>query len=189
MGHIKWVYRAGFLVIILLIVGAIVVSQNVSASNVGPAHPTPTGNLSSTQVGYPDGVPSIKVHTISSGKSSAIPNYADTSMAPAFTEQDVRAFLLRDDTNFYAGPLVPGAHLKILTIKFVTAQQASVLMGGESVDRPDNYLVCYVRVQGPFQTTRLHLMSTTQPTKQPEVGDVVYDGHTGNMLLWGYIKR
>lgn len=184
MRHIKWVYRAGFLVIVLLIVGAIVVSQNVSASKVGPTHPAPTSKPASTRVGYPDGAPSIKVHT-SSGNRSVTPNYADTSMTPAFTEQDVKAFLLKDDTNFYAGPLVPGAHLKILTVKFVTAQEASVLMGGESVGRPDNYLVCYVRVQGPFQTTHLHLMSTNKPIKQPMIGDVVYDGHTGNMLLWG----
>lgn len=44
--------------------------------------------------------------------------------------------------RFFAGPVVSGAHLKILTVQFVTAKRASELMYGESVGRPAEALVC-----------------------------------------------
>jgi hypothetical protein len=128
------------------------------------------------------GGPAIPVKTSVGAKT----NYADTSLTPAFSAADVTTFFSK--YGFYAGPLVKGAHLKILSIQFVTAKQASVLMDGESVGRPDIYLVCYVKVQGPFQLTRVHAGPNIPGSKfkaTAETGDAVFDGHTGNDLVWG----
>ena len=169
---------AAFL-IALFVIGAPIASNTASASKLQknpPATPQPFGpGASQTNV---SGIPAIPIHT-SSGTTA---NTASTSSIPAFTQNDVIAFLNKH--GFYAGPLVPGAHLKILTIQFVTARQASNLMKGESVGVPDNYLVCYVKVQGLFQLKNIEAPpNATKPTTA-NIGDVVFDAHTGNMLVW-----
>jgi hypothetical protein len=188
MKRLTWWYSLiGLLAVIL--VGGIVITQQATASSsniprAGNYH-TPDA---STSVRYMPGGPAITVST-STGASTteASTNYTDTSLTPAFTKSDVETFL--NKYGFYAGPLVQGTHLKILTIQFVTAKQASTLMAGESVGRPDNYLVCYVKVQGPFQLTQVHAgphlpgMKKTRTTA--EIGDMVFDAHTGNVLVWG----
>lgn len=92
-------------------------------------------------------------------------------------------------SGFFAGPVVSGAHLKVLTVQFVTAKQASELMYGESVGRPDDALVCYVKVQGPFLLTNVHAGPANQSAKSApttaKYGDAVFDAHTGNLLVWG----
>ncbi|GCF08568.1 hypothetical protein KDI_21320 [Dictyobacter arantiisoli] len=53
--------------------------------------------------------------------------------------------------------------------------------------RPDNYLVCYVKVQGPFQFEQNHAphIPGIKATTTANTGDVVFDGHSGNALVWG----
>ena len=87
--------------------------------------------------------------------------------------------------GFFAGPLVKGAHLKLLTIQFVTAKQASNLMNGESVGRPDTYLVCYVKVEGPFRLKYEEAPPSAKGAPTANTGDAVFDAHTGNLLVWG----
>jgi len=162
---------------LLFIGGAMVLSSAGAASLLKnpPVTPQPAAPGSQT---YVSGVPAIPIST-SSGIAA---NTANNSSTPAFTQADVIAFLNKH--GFYAGPLVKGAHLKILNIQFVTAKQASILMKGESIGRPDNYLVCYVKVQGPFQDQNAEV---PPGAKAPDAntGDVVFDAHTGNMLVWG----
>ncbi|GCE17543.1 hypothetical protein KDK_13430 [Dictyobacter kobayashii] len=61
-------------------------------------------------------------------------------------------------------------------------------MNGETVGRPDDDLVCYVRVQGPFSRLGTHL-GPYSPGKKviltAKFADMVFDGQTGNMLVWG----
>lgn len=125
-------------------------------------------------------------NTYVSGNSAIHPHASPNASGPAFSAADVAAFL--NKYGFYAGPLVKGAHLKILTIQFVTAAQASKLMYGESVGRPDNYLVCYVKVQGPFLLTYVHdgpNLPGIKTMTTAKIGDAVFDAHTGNILVWG----
>lgn len=169
------------LLLALLLIGGAIASNVVEASSISHKNPlaTPQPFASGASQTYPPGVPAIPVYT----SSSATANTASNPSTPAFTRNDVIAYF--NTHSFYAGPLVPGAHLKILTIQFVTARQASNLMKGESVGRPDDYLVCYVRVQGPFQ---LRYVSAPPNAKMPptaNIGDAVFDAHTGNLLVWG----
>lgn len=87
--------------------------------------------------------------------------------------------------------VINGGHLKVMKVLLVTAQEASVLLGGEYIGRPDNALVYYVEVYGPF-TTNVQLgpsvstLSTTAQTSRPfAIGQIVFDASTGNLLLWG----
>ena len=52
--------------------------------------------------------------------------------------------------GFPAGKPTDGTPLKATSIQFITAKQASDIMKGKSIGRPDNALVCYVKLQGPF---------------------------------------
>lgn len=160
----------------LLLVGGSIVANTAQATSTPPKNPQPnvhtTFQMDQT---YIPGVPAIHVHTLSRVTANNAPN-------PAFTKSDVVAFL--NKKGFYAGPVVQGAHLKILSIQFVTARQASALMKGESVGRPDDYLVCYVKVQGPFQVQNAEVPPGAR-LPNADIGDVVFDAHTGNMLVWG----
>jgi hypothetical protein len=114
---------------------------------------------------------------------TAISPHASANNAPgaAFSQQDVIDFL-----NKYPVPTTNGTPSKILSIQFVTAKQASDLMKGESVGRPDNYLVCYVKLQGPFPSGSVHLPpGASLPGKDATWGDMVFDASTGNILVWG----
>ncbi|MBA2288059.1 MAG: hypothetical protein H0W02_21500 [Ktedonobacteraceae bacterium] len=170
------------LLLALLVIGGAIISNPATASNNPPPPKHPVGkifhstfHLSQT---YVDGIPAISVHS-SPGSTLRNPS------TPAFSENDVVAFL--NKYGFYAGPLVQGAHLKIVFFQFVTAKQASDLMQGESVGRPDNYLVCYVKVRGPFLLTNVSMfrLPNGQSQSTAEFGDMVFDGHTGNDLVWG----
>lgn len=163
------------LVLVFLLLG--VVATTPSASPVSPKlppHGPGTTNFSVSQSNL-SGVPAIPVHTTTGVTAN--------DASPAFTENDVVAYLNKE--GFPAGPLVQGASLKILAFQFVPANQASALMKGEFIGRPDDALVCYVKVQGPFMLTYAHLPAgDTQTTA--DIGDIVFDAHTGNLLAWGF---
>jgi hypothetical protein len=90
------------------------------------------------------------------------------------------------NTYGFSLALVPGSHLTILINEFITAKQASLLMSGENAGRPDTYLVCYVRVQDPFLLQNMSVPSGTKLKKSTaKFGEMVFDAHTGNELVWG----
>lgn len=184
MQRSKWWIVIGFSIAIIMFGVVIITTQREAAATslLRPYHPpvAPTHlNVSQT---YMPGAPAIPVKTSPGART----DYADTSLTPAFSAAEVTAFF--NKYGFYAGPLVKGAHLKILSVQFITAKQASDLMDGESVGRPDTYLVCYVKVQGPFQLTQVHggpHIPGLKSKATAETGDAVFDGHTGNNLVWG----
>lgn len=157
------------LALVLVIVGAVWYAKSATASNA----PYPPLHAHHFQVSdtYVQGDPAIT------------PRFSQTGTGPAFTQDDVVAYL--NTNGFFAGPVVSGAHLKILTIQFVTSKQASDLMSGESVGRPDDAIVCYVKVQGPFLLTNVPVPHGAKAQTTAEYGDAVFDAHTGNLLVWG----
>jgi len=162
--------------LVLAITGVIWYSHSAAASDA----PYPPLHAHHFQISdtYVPGSPAIQPHLARSGSGSI--------SGPAFTQDDVIAYLNR--YGFFAGPVVSGAHMKILSVQFVTSKRASQLMNGESVGRPDNALVCYVKVQGPFSLANSHAGSfaTSKPAPTTaEYGDAVFDAHTGNLLVWG----
>lgn len=154
----------------LITVGVGILGGTAAANPIKPPAPPPIHQPFQVTQSYVPGFPGITPH--------AAPNTA----GPAFTRDDVIAYYQK--YGFFA-PLAPGAHLQILTIQFISAKQASQLMEGESVGRPDNYLVCYVKLQGPFLTKYLHVPRGAKLPPTVEYGHDVYDAHTGNALVWG----
>lgn len=129
------------LLLAVLVIGSIIstrTSADASAFSSKPHNPPPSFQTSDS---YVPGNPAISPDV-------AMANTSNNSSNPAFSIKDVENFL--NTYGFYAGPVVNGGHLKIVSIQFVSAKQAGELMHGESVGRPDNYLVCYVKVKGPF---------------------------------------
>lgn len=164
------------LALVLVIAGVIWHANTVTASDA----PYPPLHAHQFQISdtYVSGSPAITPH-LASGMASASAN-------PAFTQSDVVNFL--NTHGFFAGPVVSGAHLKILSVQFVTAKRASALMYEEDFGRPDDALVCYVKVQGPFLLTNVHGGSArpnAKPAAPAKYGDAVFDAHTGNLLVWG----
>lgn len=165
------------ILLLLLIIGVAWFTGSTNAVSVKPPPPPPPPVQRPFQQSYVSGDPAIHPHA----SSTNVPGYA-------FSRSDVIAIL--NKYGFYSGPLAPGAHLKILTIQFVTAKQASALMYGESTGRPDNYPVCYIKVEGPFLLTNVHPGAklpgvTAKAPTTAKYGDAVFDGHTGNLLVWG----
>jgi hypothetical protein len=106
-----------------------------------------------------------------------------TQSTPAFTVEDVRAYY---QTNpFHGGPTVSGTPPTIVSIKFITSQQARTLMGDESVSRPDGALVCYVELLGPFFPTCVSVPPGQALPATVDGGVEVFDVQTGNLLVWG----
>lgn len=133
-------------------------SSSLSASAQSPAQ--------QAQPSYPPGIPAIQ---------------PTKQGIPAYTVEDVRQYVLTH--GFPSGPTLSGAPPTILEIRFITAHQASSLMRGESADRPDNALVCYVLVQGPFDSRGKY---EPEPSNDHfEKGEMVFDTQTGNLLVWG----
>ncbi len=171
MSRFKAVCGGAILLALVVLLGASGLVGSARATSLKPPAPTPVHEAFQISRTYVDGAPAIQPHASQNAPAG-----------PAFTQADVIAYL--DKYGFL--PLAPGAHLQILTIQFVPAKQASQLMDGESVGRPDDYLVCYVKVQGPFLLTGIPVPPEAKkvPTTA-RYGDEVFDAHTGNLIVWG----
>jgi len=168
------VFSGAAICLALLVVGIVWFTNAATATLVKPPAPPQVHHAFQMSQTYVSGNPGIQPHLSQNGA------------VPAFTQDDVVAFFQK--YGFYAGPVVAGAHLHILTIQFVTAKRASQLKLGESVGRPDDALVCYVKVEGPFLLTNIHWGPPRPNAKVPTTapyGDAVFDAHTGNLLVWG----
>ncbi len=173
-----WCGASLLLAVVVFVAMSLVQAATAAPPPLPPPPPPVHSTFQITQTYLPGG-PAVPVHTT----NGATANHASIA---AFSQDDVIAFL--NQHGFYAGPVIQGVHLKIVSIQFVTAEQASNLMYGESVGRPDNYLVCYVKVQGPFMLTNVHAgphLPNRKNMTTAEFGDMVFDGHTGNILVWG----
>lgn len=100
---------------------------------------------------------------------------------PAFTLADVEQYFKEHPVLTTAGK--PGT---IVKIAFMTSKQASILMKGESVGLPDDALVCYVELHGPFL---LNGISVPPGATIPVVQNIQYviDAQTGSELVFGSV--
>jgi len=107
-----------------------------------------------------------------------------TNAPVAFTAADVAQYIKIN--GFAGGPVVSGSHLVIEKILFITSKQASALTQGENVGRPDNAIVCYVQLRGPFIPGELDVpYGVSNPNATLLRGYEIFDAHTGNFLEWG----
>jgi len=162
------------LISILLVVGLIVVILVFQGGVSNAQQNQQASDMVSSQ--YPPGVQAIT--PTSPGT---------TGNTPGFTVNDVKAYLAASG----APATAPGGHYTVEKIVFISAKEASTLMRGESTGRPDNALVCYVLLKGPF-TIDISLPPPPQGKtwgkpvypKESEIEEV-FDAHTGNLLVWG----
>jgi hypothetical protein len=172
MSRFRVLCGVAILILLTLVVVAVGgLAGSATATSAKPPAPSPVHQSFDISQTYLSGSPAIQ------------PRASLSTSGPAFTKNDVIAFFQKN--GFFAGPVVEGAHLQILTIQFVSAKQASEMMDGESVGRPDDYLVCYVKVQGPFLLTNVHKPNSANSPTTAQYGDAVFDASTGNLLVWG----
>ncbi|GHO79825.1 hypothetical protein KSD_75960 [Ktedonobacter sp. SOSP1-85] len=98
---------------------------------------------------------------------------------PAFTLDDVKQY-------FKAHPLLTtaGKPGTIVKLAFMMSKEASSLMNGESIGIPDDALVCYVELQGPFDRLPISTPGNTGKLSFQRVHYVI-DAQTGNQLVFG----
>jgi len=110
------------------------------------------------------------------------PQVAAGPSTAAFTESAVRQYVM--DHQFRT---TDGTTPTIAKVLFIPASEASSLMGGESIGRPDTTLVCYVEVHGNLSRAGIvHEISPASTNTQPaQVGRLVFDAQTGNLLILG----
>lgn len=153
-------------IIVIGLLSLVVMQSSVAQSRVGP----PPAKATNMPIGFPAIAPHLNL---------------DSPGKPAFTADDLKFFISQHGSP--AGPLVKGAHLTFLKILFITSQEASTIMGGESTGLPGNALVCYVVIHGPFVMTNAHISPAAHITQPPIVTttEIVFDARTGNLLVWG----
>jgi hypothetical protein len=146
---------------------------------LGSARATPTGSVwrgmgPPPTTGYatpgPSGLPAIQPHADLARAGGA---------GPYFTEADVRQYF----ATHRPPDTVPGTpNPVVVSVQFLTAKQASALVGGEEVDIPDSALVCLVFVSGTFQDTSGPILPPGGPPTFTQ-GWMAFDAHTGNLLV------
>ncbi len=103
---------------------------------------------------------------------------------PAFTLEDMKAYL-ESATSCSGGPTLSGQPPTIDTLEFVGCKELTDRLN-LFIGLPDDALVCYVVLRGPF---RLTLMSyppgAVQGIPVSETVEEIYDARTGDLLVWG----
>jgi hypothetical protein len=105
----------------------------------------------------------------------------DDPSTAAYTEADVRQHL----ATHPAFPTTDGSQPVIARVLFIPASEASALMRGTSIGRPDTTLVCYVEVHGNLSTSWVHVPKPGVFPAMAHVGVLVFDAQTGNILIGG----
>jgi hypothetical protein len=103
---------------------------------------------------------------------------------PAFTVEDMKAYL-QSAPSCAGGPTLSGQPPTIETLEFVGCKELTDRLN-LFIGLPDDALVCYVVLRGPF---RLTLMSyppgAVQGIPVSETVEEIYDARTGDLLVWG----
>ncbi len=123
---------------------------------------------------YPPGLPAIQPRATG----------VDVAHA-AFAEADVRGYL---QSHHYFFRTTDGSTPQVAKILFVPSSQASAQMHGESTERPDTTLVCFVELHGSFSLSSMHRPYGDHRADNgvAHIGQILFDAQTGNLLVWGF---
>lgn len=101
---------------------------------------------------------------------------------PAFTADDMRAYL-QSAPECAVGPTFSGEPPIIETLEFVGCKELSRRLK-LSIGLPDDALVCYVVLLGPFNATRISLPPGAPPGPHYPLRILeIYDARTGRLLV------
>lgn len=106
------------------------------------------------------------------------------SRVPAFTADDMKSYL-HSAPSCAGGPTLSGNPPTIETLEFVGCKELTDRLH-TFIGLPDDALVCYVVLRGPFHLTgisyppgALHGVPVSQTVEE------IYDAGTGRLLVWG----
>jgi hypothetical protein len=124
----------------------------------------------------------------SNGPGGGIP-ITRPGQTPAFTEADARTWV--EQNGFPGGNTTTGKPFTIDSVDFITREQAEARTHGESLEgqvAPGD-IVCYVVLTGPFDGSGIDLPIGVTPKPSDLAGYhgvMIFDAHTGLLLMWGY---
>ncbi len=179
---------------LLVLIGVSVLLIPIVAHADSPPTPTPVAStpVASTPVATtptaPRGIPAITPEPQLRARALAVAGTAAYSTTATYTAADVRDYL----SSHALFRTTDGSAPIIDAIEFVPAAEASALLRGESIGRPDTTLVCFVKVHGPLIVLRSaplpmhHPHPVSAKTPMP-VGELIFDAQTGNLLIRGYL--
>jgi len=178
-GDLKTVVVASIVTAIVL--GAGLAGAASSAPGASPNVGAPQAAVNANAViSQPPGIPGITFPTPQSGAAPLL------STGAAYTAAEVQESMSSHPIFQLAQPLQPGAG-DVESVQFMTAQQASTLLHGEWIGRPDQAIVCYVVVKGPIVIDMSPPDGALSgPIGPANEGIAVLDGQTGNLLLTSY---
>lgn len=110
------------------------------------------------------------------GNVAISPQLGVTASGPSFTAAEAAQFA----TTHRMWHNMSSAQSHVVSVQFLTSQQVSQLLGGESTGLPDSTLVCYVELQGTFT-----FPAPSGATVSYSKGVEVFDAHSGNLLIAG----
>lgn len=175
--------RAKVLISSLLVIGGLLVAISILSSNAG----VETIRQAQTKQ-------SLGFHTYSQeqvkrspGANAIVPSIVSYNVgAPNFTVKDVRTYLTKSKQPFPDGPTVSGKLPTILSIEFMASKEASIRIG-EATGLPDQALVCYVELYGPFDMSKVTVPPHKKTLPPMNIGVEVFDAQTGNLLeTWAH---
>ncbi len=173
--RMRSLYVVSFLTLVAAII-LILVAFTGAGTSIVQTSPPPQG----TPIGQ--GGPRLRQNP---GVAAIVPTlHVQPNGTPAITKSDVIQYI---NANGYAGgPDDTGGHPIIEKVLFISAKQASALIQGESADRPDNTIVCYVQLRGPFTVGGMAVpLGVKNSTPTILRGYEIFDAYTGNLLQWG----
>ena len=145
-------------------------------------------------------IPTVKVSTIPHCDPKHIPGITSNTpggigspaikphlcSVPTFTEEDVRQYMSSIPSFTSLRIEQTSAHFMVTRILFVTNQVANDVLNADTGVTDNSLIVCYVEVYGNFTVLSPFV---SKNTKRPILhhGQMVFDGHTGNMLVIGVV--
>lgn len=165
----RWLMRWG--VVLTIVCGMLTIGLTTGIASAGASSSSSTGpGASATASTAPIGAPAIvpRASAASTGP---------TSTAPAFSTADVVQYVT---THPIWRNLAPWATPTVVQVEFLTSQQVTSLLSGESTGMPDGALLCYVQLRGTFT-----FAGSSGKTVTYHTGYEVFDAHTGNLLMAG----
>jgi hypothetical protein len=159
--------------------------RNASASfYITGARVIPTVKVSTIPHCDPKHIPGITSNTPGGIGSPAIKPHLCS--IPTFTEEDVHQYM--SSISSFTGLRIEqtSVHFTVTRILFVTNQVANDVLNADTGVTDNSMIVCYVEVYGNFTVASPF---AANDGKQPILhhGQMVFDGHTGNMLVIGVV--
>lgn len=166
--------RTAAIFTIILLLGWVGISQGVMQGTIAATKSTQgASGVSATVSPQTAHLPSPLV-----GSPAIHPQYSQTDpTTPAYTAADVIQYV---GSHPMPHSISAGLHPVVVSVRFLTSNQISAMLGGESTGLPDDTLLCYVELRGTFVFPGPQSTTVTYAR-----GFEVFDAHSGNILMGG----